>query len=325
MGGIGVVTNPRSRKNRRNPVMAETLAYVLGARDHFHAPTSLEALAETARKFREYDIDVLCINGGDGTIHQVMTAMVRAYEGDPLPEVALLRGGTMNIVASSLGNRIRPEEMLQQVVSSYHGTTPLPETTLRLLEVDIEDGSPPLYGFISGNGIIARFLELYYDRPDPSPIDAAWLLFRAALSAVVGGSLARKLTEPWKGEVQLDGTSWPHDEWIAVALGTVEQIGLGFPAFHRVFAHPAHFQVVGVGSSVAELALGLPRLYRGRGIGGRNNFTDVAQRVTLHGPPNQPLTIDGDFYQTPTGRIHYSLGPTVTMRLPLETQIGARR
>ncbi|MEO0603881.1 MAG: diacylglycerol kinase family protein [Myxococcota bacterium] len=316
MAGIGVVTNPRSRKNRRNPVMAETLAYVLGERDHFSAPTSLEALAETARRFRDHEIDVLCVNGGDGTIHQVMTAMVRAYAGSPLPEIAILRGGTMNIVAESMGNRIRPEEMLEQVVSSYHGSTPLPETQLRLLEVDLDDGNPPLYGFISGNGIIPRFLERYYDRPDPSPVDAAWLLFRAALSAVVGGNLARTLTEPTAGTIQLDGTPWPHEEWIAVAIGSVEQIGLGFPVFHRVSAHPDHFQVVGVGSSVATLALGLPRLYRGRGIGGENNFTDVAQEVVLQGPPNEPMTIDGDLYHTPSGRIRYTVGPQITVRLP---------
>ncbi len=316
MSGIGVVTNPRSRKNRRNPVMAETLAYVLGERDHFHAPTSLEALAETARRFRAHEIDVLCINGGDGTIHKVMTAMVRAYGANPLPDVAILRGGTMNIVAESVGNRIRPEEMLEQVVSSYHGSIPLPETELRLLEVDLDDGEPPLYGFISGNGIIPRFLERYYDRPDPSPVDAAWLLLRAAVSAVFGGGLARKLTEPWRGEVRIDGSVWPHEEWIAVAFGSVEQIGLGFPVFHRVSAHPDRFQVVGVGSSVATLALGLPRLYRGRGIGGRDNFTDVAYEVVLQGPPDQPMTIDGDLYRTPTGRIRYTVGPRVTMRLP---------
>jgi len=316
MSGIGVVTNPRSRKNRRNPVMAETLAYVLGERDHFHAPTSLEALAETARRFREHDIDVLCINGGDGTIHQVVTAMVRAYAGDPLPDVAILRGGTMNIVAESLGNRIRPEEMLEQVVSAYHGTTPLPETELRLLEIDLHDGGPLHYGFISGNGIIPRFLELYYDRPDPRPVDAAWLLVRAAVSAVFGGGLARALTEPWQGEIRLDGVPWSHDRWIAVAIGCVEQMGLGFPVFHRVSAHPDQFQVVGVGSSVAQLALGLPRLYRGRGIGGRDNHTDVAREVTLVGPPDQPMTIDGDLYRTPTGRISYRVGPRITMRLP---------
>lgn len=296
--------------------MAETLAYVLGERDHFHAPTSLEALAETAHRFREHDIDVLCVNGGDGTIHQVMTAMVRAYDGAPLPEVAILRGGTMNIIAESLGNRIRPEAMLEQVVSAYHGSTPLPETELRLLEVDLHDGRPPLYGFISGNGVIPRFLELYYDRPDPSPFDAAWLLIQGAVSAVIGGGLARKLTEPWQGDILLDGRRWPHDEWIAVALGSVEQIGLGFPVFHRVLAHPDKFQVVGVGSSVATLALGLPRLYRGRGIGGANNFTDVAHEVTLAGPPDQPMTIDGDLYRTPTGRITYTVGPQVKMRLP---------
>ena len=316
MGGIGVVTNPRSRKNKRNPVTAETLAYVLGERDHFHAPTNLDALAETAARFRAHSIDVLCINGGDGTVHQVMTAMVRAYEGEPLPDVAILPGGTMNIVARSVGNRIRPEEMLEQVVSAYHGSTSLPGKEIHLLEVDLGDESPKLYGFISGNGVIPRFLERYYDSREPTPADAAWLLARAAVSAVVGGGFARRVTEPWRGEVHVDGVVWPHDVWSAVAIGSVEQMGLGFRVFHRLADCPDHFQIVGVGSSVATLAMGLPALRQGRGLAGRDNYTDIAKEVILVGAPDAPLTIDGDLYRAPTGRVRYTVGPKVTMRLP---------
>lgn len=125
MSGIGVVTNPRSGKNRRNPGLVRQLAYVLGDRGELQQPGDLDDLARVAQGFRERAIDVLCINGGDGTIHKVLTALVRVYGTDPLPIVALLRGGTMNTTARNLGLRGRAEDLLGTVVSRYHAGDPL--------------------------------------------------------------------------------------------------------------------------------------------------------------------------------------------------------
>ena len=116
---------------------------------------------------------------------EMLTAIVRTYgEGAVLPRIAVLRGGTMNIIADSVGVRVGAEAMLGRVIDGIHtsesplGTgSPLETTTRRLMRIDVDD-QPPYYGFLSGNGIIARFLELYYEHPEPSPVSAAWLLTR---------------------------------------------------------------------------------------------------------------------------------------------------
>lgn len=316
MSGIGVVTNPMSRRNRRDPAVARGLSYVLGQRGQLAAPDDLDALATTAARFRDLEIEALCINGGDGTVHQVLTAMVRAYGDEPLPPVAILPGGTMNIVADSVGVDVSAEAMLGQVADAYHGGEALPERVVPLLRVDFDD-EPPQYGFLSGNGIIARFLELYYEQPDPTPMGAAALLAKGAASALVGGSLVKRLLRPWSGSVVLDdGTAWPHDAWVAVAVGTVEQMGLGFRVFHLLRRHPDHMQVVGISGRVAELAWALPSLYRGHGIRGASNLTGLTHTLELVGDGPMALMIDGDFYVAATGRVRYSLGPVVRLLLP---------
>ncbi|MBX2800585.1 MAG: hypothetical protein KTR31_23095 [Myxococcales bacterium] len=316
MSGIGVVTNPMSRRNRRDPDAARSLAYVLGQGDELAAPDDLDALATTAAQFRDRDVGVVCINGGDGTVHQVLTAMVRAYGDAPLPPVALLPGGTMNIVAGSVGIDVSAQAMLGQVVESFHGGPPLRERAVPLLRVEFGDEAP-YYGFLSGNGIIARFLELYYDQPDPTPMGAAALLAKGAASALVGGDLVRDLMQPWSGRVILDDHApWPHDAWVAVAIGTVEQMGLGFRVFHLLRQAPHRMQVVGISGGVAELAWSLPSLYRGHGPRGPSHLTSLADGLVLEGTGPIPLMIDGDFYNASGGRVTYSLGPTVRLLLP---------
>lgn len=316
MSGIGVITNPMSRKNRRDPGVAKSLAYVLGERGQFVAPGDLEALAATLQRFRDHEIEVLCINGGDGTVHQSVTAMVHAFgEEAELPPLAILRGGTMNIIADSVGNRLRADSMLDQVVDAYHSGDSLPERSVRLLRVEIDD-APPRYGFLAGNGVIAGFLQVYYAQTDPAPLDAALLLARGAASAVVGGRLVKHILRPWRGTATLDGRTWPEREWVALAIGTVEEMGLGFKVFHLVGRHPQKMQVVGIGSSVARLATELPRLYAGRGLHHRANHSELADELVLESDEPFPLMVDGDLYTAQSGRVRFGLGPRVRMLLP---------
>ena len=80
MGGIGVITNPRSRANLRHPELAENLKRILGANGTLEQPADLDQLGAVARAFKARDIDVVCVSGGDGTVHTVLTAMATAYE-----------------------------------------------------------------------------------------------------------------------------------------------------------------------------------------------------------------------------------------------------
>ncbi|MEQ1569757.1 MAG: diacylglycerol kinase family protein [Myxococcota bacterium] len=312
---VAVVTNPRSRHNRNNPQLQPALAYVLGERGELVSPSDLGALAQTVRRFRDRGTEVLCVNGGDGTLHQVITAAARVWGDAPMPALALLRGGTMNIVADSVGVRVDAETMLGRVVEAIHTGDPLPTVTRRLLRVEVDD-QPPFFGFLSGNGIIARFLELYYERPDPTPLSAGWLLARGAMSALVGGPLIRRLTRPYSGRVEVDGVDLGGDRWVAVALGSIEQMGLGFQVFPRAAEDPDRFQFVAMGGSVSDVARELPSLYRGRGVRRPENRSNLAAQLVFRSDEPIQLMIDGDFYVAARGRVRYTVGPSVRFLLP---------
>src|SRR5262245_53424734 len=120
MPGIGVIFNPRSGKNVRDPRAAGRLARALGDHGVVREAHSIDELYRIAEDFRRLEIDVLGISGGDGTNGTTITGFLDVYQGNAMPYIAFLRGGTMNTVANSVGvGRGRPETMLDRLCRAY--------------------------------------------------------------------------------------------------------------------------------------------------------------------------------------------------------------
>ena len=301
MPGIGVITNPRSRLNKRNPAAMRKLGYLIGDRGAAAATTSLDDLYRVAEEFKRADIDILGINGGDGTIHHTLTAFVKTYGAQPLPMVAILRGGTLNTIANSYGIHGAPEQLLFELVDKYHNHDPFDLFDKEILRIG------DAYGFIFGNGAIYNFLSAYYQTGRPSPTTGARLLLRTVGSSLVGGALARQLTARFHGRVTVDGVAWAKDDFMAIGAACVEQIGLGFKPFYR-WADPGGFPILGIHvQSALGLIAELPRVHAGRPMR-RHKVIDQVAREVLIEAPSVDYTIDGDTYSV-KGELRLSLGP----------------
>ena len=115
---------------------------------------------------------MIAVHGGDGTLHKTVTALVRAFGDTPLPPVAALCGGTMNVVASSLDIRERPHAFVQQLAEDARVDRAPDTIRRRCIQVDGQ------YGFIFGNGLMANFLNEYYGPGGYGPWRAIWLMLR---------------------------------------------------------------------------------------------------------------------------------------------------
>ncbi|HEV3193364.1 MAG TPA: diacylglycerol kinase family protein, partial [Polyangiaceae bacterium] len=123
MAGIGVVLNPKSRRNLQNPDLALRLSRQLGDGGVVRVARSIEELRHIAEDFRTLNIDLLAIAGGDGTNHVTLTGFLDVYGDKPIPPVALLRGGTMNTVANSVGvARQSSERLLARLIADRTST-----------------------------------------------------------------------------------------------------------------------------------------------------------------------------------------------------------
>ncbi len=318
MPGIAVVTNPRSRQNRRNPRIAGQLSYLLGERGEVAQPGNLEELVDTARRYRDREIDVLAINGGDGTAHVVLTAFARAYGDAPLPPVALLRGGTMNTVASGLGLHGKPASLLASLVDRYHRREPFALVERNLLRVD---GAEPQYGFLFGNGIVSNFLEVYYEGSDPTPLKAATVLIRGVASILVGGALAKRLMRPTRVTIKTDTASWPAQDYLTVTAGTVDDMGLRFRPFPEAPRHPGYMQVLGIACRPVDVLWQLVRMRMGLLTNHPDISSSLTRRFELQSDRPISYMIDGDFHMGGE-TLRVDVGPTVRLILP-DSEAGA--
>ena len=304
MSDAVLLTNPRSRANRRDPEGVRRLVQQVGLPVTVVTPNTLDALADHAAAWRASPPPWVAVHGGDGTLHRVVTALLHAHGDTPLPPLAVLPAGTMNIVANSLNQR----GPIRTLLTRLHDAAKRPTHPVWTLKVTGTEGVH--YGFLFGNGIIGRFLEVYYEGSEPTPAKAAAILARGALSAPFGGKMIRRLTRPFSGTVRVDGHDWGPGPWTAVAAGTVEQLGLGFRAFHLAPTHPGQLHAIGIGSGVAALAWDLPRIFQGRGPGGTGNRECAAHQMELHSDEPIGFMIDGDFHQS-QGPVTVQTGPSL--------------
>lgn len=97
---VGVISNPRSRRNRQgNPVhrRAGATADMLVVE-----PTTQEELAAALARFKARGIALIVVDGGDGTVRDVLTAAPRVF-GDSVPPIAVIPSGKTNALALDLG------------------------------------------------------------------------------------------------------------------------------------------------------------------------------------------------------------------------------
>lgn len=316
MPGIGVVLNPRSRRNQRDPKAALRLAQTLGDQGVVREARSRDELRRIAEDFMRLEIDVLGISGGDGTNHVTISGFVEVYGGAKLPRLALLRGGTMNTVANAVGvRREAPEGLLGHLLRAYaeRKSRPLPDVERHVLRVaPTADAGRATYGFLFGTGVVAGFLSEYYRAPVPSPASAAKTLARGVGSALVGGPTIRRMAAPFRGAVHLDdGTVWEERDYLSVAAGTIDQIGLRFRPFRRFAERPGAFHVLGIFASPLALVGELPRIWRAEPMRPDRTYEATPSGLTLR-PASGALEymIDGDLHRA-DGDLRVDIGPRV--------------
>ena len=204
MGGIGVVLNPRARKNRhRADEIGARIAAALGEDGLVRVTPTLESVAAAATECHDRDIEILAICGGDGTFHCTLTAFHAVYGSDPLPALLPLRAGTINYLADATGGwRGRPEHVVARVLRDQRRGRTHVTTERDVLRVNGRE-----LGFVLGFGVPVNYLQAYYAQEAQGPGPAAGLLGRLIVSALLGTHMARAVMQPIDADVEVGRAS----------------------------------------------------------------------------------------------------------------------
>lgn len=306
MAGIGVILNPYSRSNRKNPGRAEELGFIVGDKGSCHATHSIQDVKELAHEFKERDIEILGLSGGDGTYQKTLTTFVNVYGEKPLPNIALLGGGTMNNVVDCLGIKGTPEVILSRLIYKYHQDSKFKTTSLPLLKVN------NIYGFLFGNGLLYRFLYDFNKVEHPTKWTAARMLIADILNALLQNKRASEICKRIDAEVLIDGQPWPFKNFTTIFAGTVQTLGLGFYALYRARKEEEKFQVVSCAIPPRQVVYSFPILLMGYKVPSENWLDTLTQKVEIQTSKKEGFMLDGELYP-PCDRIHLSLGPKLNI------------
>jgi diacylglycerol kinase (ATP) len=234
----------------------------------------------------------------------------------------------MNTVANSVGvSRGGPEGLLGRLVLAYaqRATAPLAGVERHVMHVKpVDEVSRPSlrangptgakYGFLFGTGVVHGFLAEYYRDGQPTPLVAARTLARGIGSAFVRGEMIRRMAKPFRGSVTLDdGTVWDERDYLAVAAGTIEHIGLNFKPFYRYDQRPGAFQVLGIHASPVAFVKELPRIHKSRPMRPEKTYDALTSRMIVRAADgHMRYMIDGDLHEA-RGEVAVSIGPRVRL------------
>lgn len=305
MPGIGIIMNPHSRSNRENPERLTRMGFIVGDKGSCQATQKVLDIPTIIQEFKERQIDILGISGGDGTNHCTLTTLINGYGETPLPKIAFLRGGTMNAIANALYINGSPEKILSNLILKYHEEQPFETTEVDILNVNGR------YGFLFGNGLLSRFIELYYQNKN-GPLGAFWLLSKVGLGTIFNFGRARELTKRFDAEVVVDGVKWGFKNFTFIDAGTVESFCFGFRPLYRARTMPGHFQVMGCAATPRRILKGFPRILMGSPPSHEYYEDSMAREVEIHTSEPATYMIDGDIGEL-TDRIKIKAGPRLTI------------
>ena len=308
MSGFGVIINPHARRNRKQRDRLEQFSDLLGSDGVVHATESLDEMEEVARELRARHIDILAVCGGDGSFFRTLSAVVRAYEGEPLPHFLPLRAGTMNTIARSLQwRRGSPEQALERTVADYRAGRPFETTERHLIAVDGQH-----FGFMVGAGSIVNFLRVYYGESGRGPWAAAKLVARVACSALGRTTLARSVFQRTEADIDCDAERVPHRRFTIIYASSITDIGLGFKPTYLATRKLGFFHLIAGPVSAGEVIRGLHRLRHGWPLDLDALYDNLAQRVRIEFSRPTEYMIDGDVLNA-VERVEMVTGPRLTI------------
>jgi len=254
-----------------------------------------EALAELAR----HEVDLLVVNGGDGTLQHTLTEILAQGALEKVPMVAPLRGGRTNMTALDLGAHRDPVAGLASILAAVRSGTleerVVPRTVLR---VGCRTRRQVQYGMFFGAGMIHRAISLTHD-VFPSGRSQGVLgagLVTGTLILKTGLRAKDGVITPDKIRILLDGTPVDDGEFSLVIASSLDRLFLRMNPFWGDGPGGVRFTSMGSGARhMMRSALGVLRGKPGPRVTPENGYTSRrVERAEL--ALDCGFTVDGEIY-----------------------------
>jgi Sphingosine kinase and enzymes related to eukaryotic diacylglycerol kinase len=312
---VGIIRNPRSHRNKGVQAELADCSNILT-----ETPRSREDLYHTLAGFARRGIDYLVVDGGDGTVRDVLSCGADIF-GDEWPMMIVLPKGKTNALAVDIG--LPNRWSLTEALAAARAGNTVTRRPLRITSVDGNIRAASVQGFFFGNGVFSMATQAGQEVHRRGAFNS-FAVGLAILWAVLQ-SLFGRANNPWRSCTPMQivdretGRSLPHPgpgdparRFIAVAT-TFENFPLGARPFGR---NPAPGLKMGVIDSPVRWVMALlPAILLG--LKGRFLERNGAQRFCaneLELELGGSFILDGEAF--PAGRYILGEGPLITFVVP---------
>jgi hypothetical protein len=295
---IAVLNNLRA--GRSNAEVSRILSLLRSYPDVFHVETdSAHALPEVLAEIARQNVNLLVVNGGDGTLQFTLTEILTGGEFERAPMIAPLRGGRTNMTALDLGSRASPVKGLRGLLEDARAGRLAERIEERpVLRFETRKSRHIQYGMFFGAGMIHRAIELTHRLFPPGRSQG---VFGAGI--VTGGLMLRVsmrdqngVLTPDKIQILLDGKMVPQGEFYLVIASSLQRLFLRMNPFWG--NGPGGVRFTSVASDAYRVRSALPGILRGEPkpfVTPENGFTSAnSERAEMR--LNCGFTVDGELF-----------------------------
>ncbi|MFA6219972.1 MAG: acylglycerol kinase family protein [Erythrobacter sp.] len=309
---IGVIYNPRSHRNRGQDLACTARAGITVAQPGVRADIA-GALADFAAR----GIDYLIVNGGDGTVRDVLT-MGQGVFGDDWPALAILPKGKTNALNVDLG---APSGWnLPEAIAAYANGGRITRHPLMVAREGAEE--PAMLGFIFGAGVFTLGIEAGQEAHQLGFFNSlavgatgAWGVLQALFGSDANlwrrGTPMRLAHQPSGEPVAHSGHGDPARRSILLS-STLEKLPMGIKLFG---AERGGLKLMVLDKPRRRILAILPAILFGwqpRWLGAAGFHQLDAEAFTLE--VAEPVILDGEAF--PAGRYAIGQGPALTFVTP---------
>lgn len=230
---IGVLSNLRA--GRSAPQRARLLEILRSRPEIVHVETdSARRLPAALRDLERRGLDLLIVDGGDGTLQFALTALLADPRRLRLPAIAPLRGGRTNMTAADLGADRDPVRGLLRVLEAAEGGYLERLAVSRpVLRVRSSRRIGDQYGLFFGAGLIHRAIGLVHRSFPPGRSQGLFGagVVTAALVAKLLFRPTRGILTPDKCSVHADGRELVDAEVYLLIASSLERLFLNLNPF----------------------------------------------------------------------------------------------
>ncbi len=304
---LGVMVNPRSRRNKKH-LDEITQAVANCSRTHYRVADQPGDVSKVLAEFAEHSVNVLAISGGDGTVSRVLTHLYAEEPFPTMPIIAILRGGTANMIAGDVGSPGSVAAALRRLcdwVESGAGQILLQSRPV--LRVRAGGDQPDRYGMFFGAGAVVQGIEYTNENIHSRGLKTEFSLGLGMARSMWG--IARqdpRFIRPVDIAIGINGHAVAPPESIVMTLVSgLERLFLNMrPYWGEDNGQPLH--VTTVRSPATRLIRNLPSLLRGK----PNRYLSEDKGYLSYNVESISLDFDGPF--TLDGEIlhaHVESGP----------------